>query len=124
MRTYLPYIGQRLLILVATIVISMTIVFFVPRLVPGDPIEAMMAKLSSVGAGRGSESLIKDYMERFGLNKPLWEQYLNFLVNLARGDLGYSIAGFPARVSDLIFSALPCTIGLLAVTTLLIWELG
>ncbi len=124
MRTYLPYLGQRLLILIATIIISMTIVFVVPRLVPGDPMGAIMAKLSAVGASRGSEALIKEYTERFGLNKPIWQQYLDFLVQLAQGNLGYSISNFPARVSDLIFAALPWTIGLLAVTTVLSWVLG
>lgn len=124
MRAYLPYIGQRLVILVATIVISMTVVFVLPHLVPGDPMAAIMAKLRAVGAGTASQALIQDYTQRFGLDKPLWQQYLNFLVQLARGDLGYSIAQFPARVADLIFAALPWTLGLLAITTLLSWIIG
>lgn len=124
MRAYLPYIGQRLAILVATVVISMTIVFILPHLVPGDPMGAILAKLSAVGAGRGSQALIKDYTERFGLDKPLWQQYLIFLAQLTQGNLGYSIANFPARVSDLIMSALPWTLGLLALTTLASWIIG
>lgn len=124
MRAYLPYIGQRLAILVATVVISMTIVFVLPHLVPGDPMGAILAKLSAVGAGRGSEALIKEYTQRFGLDKPLWEQYLNFLWQLAQGNLGYSIAHFPSRVSDMISSALPWTLGLLAITTLMSWVIG
>jgi peptide/nickel transport system permease protein len=124
MRAYIPYIGQRLLILVATILISMTIVFLVPRLVPGDPLGAIMVKLARVGAGTQNQALVAEYAERFGLNKPLWEQYINFLVQLAQGNLGYSIASFPARVSDLILTALPWTIGLLAITTVASWILG
>lgn len=124
MRAYLPYITQRLAILVATIVISMTIVFLLPRLVPGDPMGAIMAKLSSLGAGKASEALIKDYTARFGLDKPLWQQYFDFLFQLAQGNLGYSIASFPARVSDLIASSIPWTLGLLSVTTLSSWILG
>lgn len=124
MRSYLPYISQRLVILVATVVISMTIVFLLPRLVPGDPMGAIMVKLASVGASKGGEALIKEYTERFGLNKPVWQQYLDYLAQLAQGNLGYSISNFPARVSDLIFNALPWTLALLAVTTLLSWLLG
>jgi peptide/nickel transport system permease protein len=124
MRGYLSYLAQRLAILAATIIISMTIVFVVPRLVPGDPMGAILAKLSAVGAGRGSEALIQDYMERFGLNKPIWQQYIDYLTQLAQGNLGYSIANFPARVSDLIFSALPWTIGLLLTTTIVSWIIG
>lgn len=124
MRTFLPYFGQRLIIFFATIIISMTIVFLVPRLVPGDPMGAIMAKLSSVGATMGGDALIKDYQERFGLNKPIAQQYVDYLTQLAQGNLGYSIASFPARVSDLILSALPWTVGLLLVTTFLSWTLG
>lgn len=124
MRAYVAYVGQRFLILLATIILAMTIVFLLPRLVPGDPMGAIMAKLSSVGAGRGNEALIRDYMERFGLNKPVWQQYIDYLAQLAQGNLGYSIANFPAKVSDLIFTALPWTVGLLLVTTVLSWLIG
>jgi peptide/nickel transport system permease protein len=124
MRTYVNYLSQRVVIFAATVLISMTVVFILPRLVPGDPMGAIMARLSAVGAGRGSEALIKEYTQRFGLDKPIWEQYLNFLTQLAQGNLGYSIAQFPARVSDMIGAALPWTVGLLLVTTLLSWSLG
>lgn len=124
MRAYVSYIAQRLVILVATIFVSMTIVFLLPRLVPGDPMGAINAKLSAVGAGAAGEALIKDYTERFGLNKPVWQQYIDYMVQLMQGNLGYSIASFPARVSDLISSALPWTIGLLLTTTVLSWLIG
>lgn len=60
----------------------------------------------------------------FGLDKGLWEQYVSYLRELARGNLGYSIANFPSHVSDLLASALPWPLGLLLVTTLISWILG
>ena len=63
-------------------------------------------------------------MHRFGLDKSLPEQYIAYLGQLAQGDLGYSIAAFPTRVQDMLASALPWTIGLLAVTTVISWLLG
>lgn len=124
MRAYLPYIAQRFAILIATILLSLTIVFLLPRLVPGDPMGAINAKLSAVGAGAAGQAMIKEYMERFGLNKPVWQQYVDYLVQLSQGNLGYSITNFPARVSDLIFTSLPWTLALLAITTISSWIIG
>jgi len=124
MLAYLRYISERLLILVITVVISVTIVFFVPRMVPGNPLGAVFLKLSAVGGSLGSQELVDEYRRLFGLDKSLWEQYTNFLRELVRGNLGYSISSFPSEVGVLLRSALPWTIGLLTVTTLISWVLG
>jgi peptide/nickel transport system permease protein len=121
---YLRYLGGRLIIFIATVYISITIVFFVPRLVPGDPLAAISLTLALVGANRGSRDLIDAYMHRFGLDKSLPEQYVAYMGGLAHGDLGYSISSFPTSVSDLMAASLPWTIGLLTITTLMSWALG
>ena len=124
MASYLRYLAERLVIFVATIFISVTVVFFVPRLVPGDPLGAIFINLASVGGSLGAADLVEEYRRLFGLDKSLWEQYISFLRELARGNLGYSISSFPSQVSDLLRSSLPWTIGLLTVTTLISWVLG
>jgi peptide/nickel transport system permease protein len=118
------YLGERLLILTATVFISITVVFFVPRLVPGDPMGAIFLNLASVGGSLGGGQLVEEYKRMFGLDQSLWQQYLSFLRELARGNLGYSIGSFPSRVTDLLRNALPWTIGLLTVTTLISWVFG
>jgi peptide/nickel transport system permease protein len=124
MAAYLRYLSERIVILLATIFISITIVFFVPRLVPGDPLEGVLLKLASVGGSRGATELVEEYRRIFGLDKSLWEQYISFLQELARGNFGYSIASFPSQVSDLLRTSLLWTIGLLTVTTLISWVVG
>jgi peptide/nickel transport system permease protein len=124
MVAYLRYIGARFAILVITVFISITIVFLVPRLVPGDPMGAILLNMASVGGSRGATALVEEYTRIFGLDQPLWEQYLRFLRELVRGNLGYSIGSFPSHVSDLLRLSLPWTIGLLTVTTLVSWVLG
>jgi len=124
MNAYLIYVARRLVILLATVFISMTVVFFVPRLVPGDPLGAIFANMASVGGSVNAPELVAEYRLRFGLDRPMWEQYLSFWRELLRGNLGFSISNFPAEVSDMLLSALPWTIGLLLVTTLLSWTLG
>ncbi|MGI9149077.1 MAG: ABC transporter permease [Chloroflexota bacterium] len=124
MGAYWRHFGERLIIFVATIVISVTIVFFVPRLVPGDPLGAVSLKLAQVGGNLGGKELIAEYTRRFGLDKSPPEQYLAYLSQLAHGDMGYSISVFPSTVVDLLKEAVPWTVGLLLVTTIISWTLG
>lgn len=124
MNAYLVYIARRFTILVATVFIAMTVVFFVPRMVPGDPLGAVFANMAAVGGSVNAPELVEEYRIRFGLDEPLWDQYVSFWRELLRGNLGYSISNFPGEVLDMLRSALPWTIGLLLVTTLLSWVFG
>ena len=119
------YLAERLATFIATVFISMTVVFFAPRLVPGDPLGAIFNQLSaSAGGSAITPEMAQDFRERFGLDKPLGEQYLSYLGNLVQGDLGNSITSQSTRVWTLIRNALPWTVGLLGVTTLVSWVLG
>jgi len=124
MVTFWRYVGERLIICLATIALSVTIVFFAPRLVPGDPLGAVTLKLSQMGGNRGSPELVAEYTRRFGLDKSPLEQYGSYLRQMTQGDMGYSIASFPSTVGDLLKNALPWTVGLLLVTTIISWTLG
>jgi peptide/nickel transport system permease protein len=124
MNAYIRYIGERLIILFATIFISMTVVFFVPRLVPGEPLDAVFANMAAAGGAVNAPELVAEYRERFGLDLPLWQQYLSFWRELLRGNMGLSISSFPAQVTTMLAAALPWTIGLLTMTTLLSWVMG
>lgn len=85
---------------------------------------AIFANMASVGGSMNAQQMIAEYRARFGLDDPLWQQYLSFWRELLRGNMGISISNFPAPVSELLLKALPWTIGLLTVTTLLSWVLG
>jgi peptide/nickel transport system permease protein len=61
---------------------------------------------------------------RLGLDRPLWQQYLAYLGNSARLDLGVSVASYPQPVSDIVLSALPWTVGLLGTATLISFVAG
>jgi peptide/nickel transport system permease protein len=124
MSGYLRFLGQRFLLLLITVFVSITVVFFVPRLVPGNPLGAVFLNLAQMGGSAGAPELVAEYERIFGLDQSLWTQYTRFLRELARGNLGYSISSFPSEVSDLLRRALPWTIGLLTVTTVLSWLLG
>ncbi|MCP4164401.1 MAG: ABC transporter permease [Chloroflexi bacterium] len=121
----LPYLFRRLVMWFLTVWLGATIIFFVPRLAPGDPVAAMVSRLSTQsGFVEGSTEMIEAWRVRFGLDEPLLIQYFNYMRNLASFDLGFSLASFPSHVNDMIADALPWTLGLLTVATLISFLLG
>ena len=112
-------IARRLGLLLLVVWVASTINFFVPRLAPRNPIEdKLLQMLESGGASVDIKSLVEAYNAKFGLDKPLFEQYVSYIRDTLKLDLGYSIADYPTRVIDIVGHALPWTIGLLATTTL------
>ena len=85
-----------------------------------------MSQLAATGGLRqeGVEAMVRAYQAKFGLDKPLYVQYLNFLADTARFDLGYSLSNYPTRVGQMIGNTLPWTIGLLLVATLIGFTAG
>lgn len=103
---------------------AIAINFLIPRLMPGNPVDAILARMSAVGARIGYEELVVEYNQRFGLDKDLLTQFVSYLREMLQGNLGYSIQEFPARVDTLIARSLPWTLGLLGFTTMLSWLIG
>jgi peptide/nickel transport system permease protein len=122
----LAYLLKRLGSFVATIGIAATVMFIITRLTPNDPIQALLGRMAATGSNiQGGAELVAMYRERFGLDAPLWGQYLSYMGNLfLRGDFGYSIAYFPAPVLSVIAGAIPWTLGLFLVSTLISFVLG
>jgi peptide/nickel transport system permease protein len=114
--------GQALLI----IFIAVSINFMIPRLIPGDPIESALSTKIAVSGSQAQDvqRIAAHYRAKFGLDQPLWKQYINYWGDILRGDLGVSLASFPDKVSNKIRSALPWTLGLLLVSTLLAFAVG
>lgn len=103
-----------------------TLNFFIPKLTPRNPLrEKLMAEATRTGyIPPGFEEMVQAYEEKFGLTRPIWEQYVTYLADLARGDLGFSISSFPKTVLELILEGLPWTIGLLGTATIIAFVLG
>ena len=122
----LIYLLKRLGVFLIVIWVAATVNFLIPRMAPVDPVrERLLQAVSFGGAGKTDmEKVVASYEERFGLNQPLWKQYFNYLADIVRLDFGVSIANFPAKVIDIILRALPWTIGLLTLATLLAFAVG
>ncbi|MGO9308618.1 MAG: ABC transporter permease [Spirochaetia bacterium] len=104
MRHLASYVLTRLLLAIPMIFIMLTVVFVVLRVMPGDPVSAMLGD-------RAPLRVIEQKKQELGLNKPITLQYLDYLGKLARLDLGDSMI-FKQRVSQSIVEKLPATIEL------------
>ncbi len=122
----IDYLLKRIFVFVAIVWLAATLNFFGPRLTGKDPVRQQLIQQAMTGGAlqAGLQDMVKEYEHRFGLDKPLWLQYLNYLGDMAHFDLGYSLANYPKRVSQLMADSLPWTIGLLGMTTLLAFTLG
>ena len=119
------YVLRRVGVFFLVVWAAATINFAIPRLSPADPIKEALLQVTSMGASQaGMEVLTRTFTERFGLDQPVWKQYLNYLVDLAQANFGYSIKYFPARVNDMIVDALPWTIVLVGMATILTFAIG
>ncbi len=85
--------------------------FIIPRLMPGDPAEAYIARLQTQQVTRAQIDAIR---AEFGVNPntPIWKQYGEYLNGLLHGNLGISTSQFPSQVVDILRQSLPWTIGL------------
>ena len=114
------YVLQRTLQMFVVVFGVVTVTFFAVRLVPGDPARLMEPPGTS-------EEVLKQTRERLGTDKPLSEQYWNFLKGLPQGELGTSFRG-SQPVTERVLSGLPNTfaLGLVSMlfTTLLSFGIG
>jgi peptide/nickel transport system permease protein len=105
------YLSRKVVIYLLTFIVAVTVDWAIPRFMPGDPIQQLLARMQ---AQPGSQhALTSYYTKAFGFDVPLWKQYLNFWAALFHGDLGVSIANFPTPVWELIRGAVPYTLALL-----------
>src|SRR5215211_5019275 len=122
----LDYVVRRLLMFVVILWAAATLNFFLPRIAGGDPIRSRLLQSAATGGAVQTcmDEMVATYQEKFGLNDPLWQQYLVYLSDIARLDLGYSLANYPETVIGVMGSAIPWTVGLLLTTTVLAFLLG
>lgn len=125
-RSAVKYILRRLIFLFITYIVATTVVFILPRAIPGNPLSQILSNLSRVAqsnpeAIRAAE---KNLMEEFGLGKPWYLQYVEFIGKALKGDLGTSITYYPRKVMDLIVPVIPWTLVLILPATIVAWILG
>lgn len=103
------YLLNKILRYSIAIILILSINFLMPRMMPGDPVYTL---LSDHRGAHADQTMIDNLRAEYGLDRPLLEQYINYLVSLSQYDLGYSMLK-GEKVSDLILGKLFWTIYLL-----------
>lgn len=125
MKGYRKYFGKKFLWFAITFVVAVILNFYLPRMMPVDPVSAITGKLAQgMTDASAVQEIYKRFEEEFGTNLPLHEQFFRFVKNAARGDFGTSFSQYPRPVSDIIGSAIMWTVCLQFPAIITGWILG
>ncbi len=117
----MKYLSRQIGLYLAAVWVSLTLNFLLPRLMPGDPVTSLMARMR----GRLNPAEMEAIRAAYGFsNAPLLEQYFQYIGHMLRGDFGLSISAYPVKVTTVISTALMWTVLLGAVTLVIGFTLG
>lgn len=122
----LSYLLKRIGLFFLIVWLAATVNFFLPRISGQNPIQDKLMQQAVMGGYQqaGMKAMVEEYNAKFGLDKPLWQQYLTYLRDMAQLNFNYSISNYPKTVMEMMAEAIPWTLGLLSMTTLLAFTLG
>jgi peptide/nickel transport system permease protein len=126
MTSYPAYLARRLGQFALVVFIGINLVFFITHATPIDPVEQMIAAATQFGttSPEAIGLMRQSLRELYGLEGGLWQQYAVFWRRIAVADFGPSLSAFPTPVMVLIGRAMPWTIGLWSVATVISWSTG
>ncbi len=125
MKGYRKYFLNKLGWFLITFVCAFILNFILPRLMPGDPVAAIMSRLAQgMSDATGVQAIYQQYADLFAINRPMHEQFFIYLRNVARGDFGFSISQYPRTVADVLRSSILWTIGLQFPAIIVGWLIG
>jgi peptide/nickel transport system permease protein len=125
LKGYRKYFLNKLLWFLITFVCAFLLNFILPRLMPGDPVAGIVARMAQGQSNAaGIQAIYKQYTELFGTNKPMLEQFIIYVKNVAHGDFGFSFSQYPRTVASVIKASIWWTICLQFPAIIIGWLIG
>ncbi len=125
MKGYRKYLLNKLVWFLITIVCAFVLNFILPRLMPGDPVAGIVARLAQgMSSSTGMKEVYQRYVELFGTNKPMLTQFFIYVKNMLRGDFGLSFSQYPRPVADILRTSLLWTLALQFPAIIVGWLVG
>ena len=122
---YFKYFSKKIIWFLITLASAVTLNFFLPRLMPSDPVAAIVGRLApGIQDPEAIRRVYESFTQIFGLDKPLYEQFFIYIRNLFQGEFGLSFSRYPRPVIEILSNAIPWTIGLQLPAILVGWTLG
>ncbi|MCL2181648.1 MAG: ABC transporter permease [Treponema sp.] len=119
------YFAKKSLWYLLTFLIAIFLNFLLPRLIPGNPVNAIVARMSAGATDYATVQMMYDtYTRLFGLDKPIWQQFFVYLGNVIKGDLGISFTFYPRPVADMIGASVHWTLMLQFPAIITGWFIG
>ena len=103
---------------------AVTFNFAIPRLLPGNPVDILLGKLAIQGPVPPATRQALQALFGSDTSAPIWTQYVNYLHSIVTGDFGVSVTYFPTPVVTVIGAALPWTLALVGLTTIITFVIG
>jgi peptide/nickel transport system permease protein len=125
LKGYRRYFLNKLLWLLVTALFAFILNFTLPRLMPGDPVAAIVARLAQgMSNSTGMKAVYEQYAEQFGTNKPMITQFFLYVSNVFQGKFGASFSQFPRPVVDILKSSIWWTVSLQFPAIIVGWIIG
>lgn len=125
MKGYRKYFLSKLGWFLITFVCAFILNFTLPRLMPGDPVAAIVSRLAQgMSNAIGVQAIYQQYADLFGTNKPFVEQFFIYIGNVLRGDFGFSFSQYPRSVADVLKASIGWTIALQFPAIIVGWIVG
>lgn len=125
MKPFMRYSLKRFGWYLLTFFFALFLNFYLPRLVPGNPVNGIVAQMANAGVGSEAlQQMYSTFMQEFGLDQPVWMQFFNYVKLLFQGNLGTSFSQYPTPVTEIIGSALIWTLMLQIPALLFGWVIG
>ena len=125
MKGYRKYFLNKLGWFLVTFVCAFILNFALPRLMPGDPVAAIVSRMAQgLSNATGVQAIYEQYTELFGTNRPMLEQFFIYVRNVVRGDFGFSFSMYPRTVADVVASSIWWTLALQFPAIIVGWLIG
>lgn len=125
MKEYRKYFINKFLWFLVTLVFAFILNFILPRLMPGDPVAGIVARMAQgMNNAVGVQAIYEQYTELFGTNKPMIEQFFIYVRNVFQGDFGFSISQYPRTVANVVKTSVWWTIALQFPAIIVGWLIG
>lgn len=125
MKGYLKYFSGKLVWFLITLVAAFILNFILPRLMPGDPVAIITQRVvQGMASQSGIQKVYEQYANLFGTNKPIHEQFILYIKNIANGNFGLSFSQYPRPVADIIQSSIWWTVVLQFPAIIVGWLIG
>src|SRR5512135_2417356 len=125
LKGYRRYFRGKLIWFLITLVAAFILNFTLPRMMPGDPVAAIVARLAQgMSNATGVQKIYQQYADLFGTNKPMLTQFFIYVGNVLHGDFGFSFSQYPRSVAEVIWASVWWTVALQLPAIIVGWLLG